>query len=158
MGGRRARRVSTAATFPIRWRRSLSSDRLQRVQGLDGALVGIQGLHEPMRQVGQGVSKLIISCGFRMALGAGCRNRHLLAIARGLRERTELYPCNRRCPSVDDATSQANTEHCGTRRLARKADLVAELLRDHMAHTAQLLIRGALDKPNEADWRARRDH
>jgi hypothetical protein len=55
--------------FPIPWRRSLSSDRLQRVQGLDGALVGVQGLHEPVGQVGHGVSQLTLSCGFPMALG-----------------------------------------------------------------------------------------
>ncbi len=52
------------------WRRSLSSDRLQRVQGLYGALVGVQGLHEPMGQIGQSIGKLSVSCGFRMALGA----------------------------------------------------------------------------------------
>ena len=53
----------------IRWRRSLASDRLQRLQGLDGALVGVQRLYEAMRQVGQGVGKLSVARGFRMALG-----------------------------------------------------------------------------------------
>ena len=53
----------------IRWRRSLSSDHLQRFQGLDGALVGVEGLYEAMRQVGQGIGKLSVARGFRMALG-----------------------------------------------------------------------------------------
>ena len=35
----------------------------------DGALVGVQRLYEAMRQVGQGVGKLSVARGFRMALG-----------------------------------------------------------------------------------------
>ncbi|MDR7303658.1 DNA-binding GntR family transcriptional regulator [Haloactinomyces albus] len=34
---------------------------------------------------------------------------------------------------------------------AREADTACELLRDHIAHTAQLVIRGASDEPNTAD-------
>ena len=51
-------------------RRSLPSDFLDRVKGLDGPLVGVQRLHQPMRQVGESISKLSVSCSLRMTLGA----------------------------------------------------------------------------------------
>lgn len=86
---------------------------------------------------------------FHLALLAGCRNRRLLAIARGLREEAELYlqwsvsfgrEPERDLPGEHRALLDAVS--------ARDAGLAAELLRDHIAHTAQLLIRGAPDEPN----------
>jgi hypothetical protein len=64
-GGKRIRRDS----FSARWRGSLSTDCLDRVQGLDGSLVGVEGLYKAMAQGGQGVGELSVSCGFRVALG-----------------------------------------------------------------------------------------
>ena len=57
------------ARFSPRRRGSPPTDSLDRVQGPDGPLVGIERLHEPMRQVGQGLSKFGVSSRFRVAFG-----------------------------------------------------------------------------------------
>ncbi len=86
---------------------------------------------------------------FHFALLAGCRNRRLLAMAHKLREEAELYlqwsVSFGREPNRDLAS-----EHRGLLDavVARDVERAAELLRDHIAHTAQLLIRGATDEPN----------
>lgn len=86
---------------------------------------------------------------FHLALLSGCHNRRLLDTARGLREEAELYlqwsvsfglEPDRDLPGEHRALLEAVT--------ARDADHAAELLRDHIAHTAGLLIRGAPDEPN----------
>lgn len=86
---------------------------------------------------------------FHHALLVGCPNRRLLATARQLREEAELYlqwsfsfghEPDRDIPGEHRALLEAAT--------ARKAERAAELLRDHIAHTAQLVIRGAPDEPN----------
>lgn len=86
---------------------------------------------------------------FHTALLAGCGNRRLLAMARGLREEAELYlqwsVSFGREPDRDVAGEhRALLDAVITRDAGRAADL----LRDHIAHTAQLLIRGAPDEPN----------
>jgi DNA-binding GntR family transcriptional regulator len=88
---------------------------------------------------------------FHGALLAGCGNRRLLATAGKLREEAELY----RQWSVSFG-GEPDRDLAGEHRaildaaLARDADLAAELLRDHIAHTAQVLIRCADDEPNRA--------
>ncbi|WP_326596618.1 GntR family transcriptional regulator [Streptomyces sp. NBC_01803] len=88
---------------------------------------------------------------FHLALLDGCRNRHLTAVARGLREEAALYlqwsVSFGREPDRDIAG-----EHRALLQAAvgRDADLAARLLREHIAHTARLLIRGATDQPNDA--------
>lgn len=77
---------------------------------------------------------------FHVALLAGCPNGRLLAIATGLREEAELY----RQWSVSighESDRDLPGEHHGLLMAAvnRDADLAAELLRDHITHTAQLL-------------------
>ncbi|WP_406464888.1 GntR family transcriptional regulator [Streptomyces sp. NBC_01622] len=86
---------------------------------------------------------------FHMALLAGCGNRRLHDTARALREEAELYrqwsvsfgqEPDRDLPGEHRALLEA--------AIARDPDLAAELLRDHIAHTAQLLISCAEDEPN----------
>lgn len=88
---------------------------------------------------------------FHYALLAGCRNRRLLATARGLREEAELYlqwsvsfgqEPDRDLPGEHRALLDAS--------LDRDAEGAAGLLRDHIAHTSRLLIRGAIDEPASA--------
>ena len=88
---------------------------------------------------------------FHLALLAGCRNRRLFASARALREEAELYlqwsvsfgnEPDRDLPGEHKALLDA--------ALSRDADRAAELIRDHIAHTAQLLISCAEDEPNRA--------
>ncbi|WP_134732102.1 GntR family transcriptional regulator [Amycolatopsis nivea] len=87
--------------------------------------------------------------GFHLSLFEGCRNRRLVATARGLREEAELY----RHWSVS-LGQEPDRDLAGEHKaileaaLARDADLAAERLRDHIAHTAQLLISCAEDEPN----------
>ena len=92
---------------------------------------------------------------FHQTLLAGCRNRRLLATAQALREEAELYlqwsvsfgqEPDRDLPGEHRALLEAAT--------ARDADLAAERLRDHIAHTAQLLIHGAPDEPNPSSGHA----
>ncbi|MBB4682610.1 GntR family transcriptional regulator [Amycolatopsis jiangsuensis] len=86
---------------------------------------------------------------FHRALLAGCPNRRLLSTARGLREEAELYlhwsVSFGHEPDRDVASEHRALVEAAT---ARDADRAAELLRDHIAHTAQLVIRGAPDEPN----------
>ncbi|MFD4559873.1 GntR family transcriptional regulator [Streptomyces sp. NPDC058469] len=88
---------------------------------------------------------------FHMALLAGCGNRRLHGTARALRKEAELYrqwsvsfgqEPDRDLPGEHRALLEA--------AIARDPDLAAELLRDHIAHTAQLLISCAEDEPNTA--------
>lgn len=87
--------------------------------------------------------------GFHQALLAGCPNRRLLASARRLREEAELYlqwsVSFGQEPDRDLAAEHRALLEAAT---ARDADTACELLRDHIAHTAQLVIRGASDEPN----------
>ncbi|WP_326599001.1 GntR family transcriptional regulator [Streptomyces sp. NBC_01803] len=89
---------------------------------------------------------------FHLALLDGCRNRRMLSIARALREEAELY--------LHWSVSFGQEPHrdiVGEHRdllaaaVARDADLAARLLREHIAHTARLLIRGAVDAPPEPE-------
>ncbi|REF00706.1 GntR family transcriptional regulator [Thermomonospora umbrina] len=86
---------------------------------------------------------------FHLALLDGCRNNRLLATARALREEAELY----RQWSVSFG-QEPDRDLAGEHRamldaaVARDVDLAARLLRDHIAHTAQLLIICAADVPN----------
>ncbi|POM23311.1 HTH-type transcriptional repressor CsiR [Actinomadura rubteroloni] len=83
---------------------------------------------------------------FHLALLDGCGNRRLLNTARSLREEAELY----RQWSVSFG-QERDRDIPGEHRalldaaIARETDLGAERLRDHIAHTARLLIRGATD-------------
>ncbi|MEU6148275.1 GntR family transcriptional regulator [Streptomyces sp. NPDC047081] len=86
---------------------------------------------------------------FHQALLAGCGNQRLLDTARGLRQEAELYlqwsvsfgnEPDRDLPGEHRALLDA--------ALARDADHAQGLLRDHIAHTAQLLISCASDQPN----------
>ncbi|WP_019630527.1 GntR family transcriptional regulator [Actinomadura atramentaria] len=87
---------------------------------------------------------------FHFALLDGCANRRLRTAARSLREEAELY----RHWSVSfgrEPDRDIAGEHRGLveAAVARDADLGAERLREHIAHTARLLIRGATDAPRE---------
>jgi DNA-binding GntR family transcriptional regulator len=88
---------------------------------------------------------------FHHALVAGCRNRRLRAMARGLREEAELYlqwsVSFGREPDRDLPGEHRALLHAA---IGRDADRAADLLRDHIAHTAQLLISCAADEPNPA--------
>ncbi|MFC6880808.1 MULTISPECIES: GntR family transcriptional regulator [Actinomadura] len=85
---------------------------------------------------------------FHLALLEGCRNRRLLATARAMREEAELY----RQWSVSFG-QEPDRDIAGEHRalldaaIARDGDLAAERLREHIAHTAGLLIRNATDAP-----------
>jgi DNA-binding GntR family transcriptional regulator len=86
---------------------------------------------------------------YHLALLAGCPNRRLLDTARGLREEAELY----RQWSVSlghEPDRDLAGEHRGIldSAITRDAELAADRLRDHIAHTAQLLISCAEDAPN----------
>ncbi|MEV6060813.1 GntR family transcriptional regulator [Nocardia asteroides] len=88
---------------------------------------------------------------FHNALLAGCTNRRLLGTACALRQEAELY--------LQWSVSFGNEPHrdvAGEHRalldaaVSRDADRAHGLLRDHIAHTAQLLISCASDEPNAA--------
>lgn len=86
---------------------------------------------------------------YHVALLAGCPNRRLLNTALALREEAELY----RQWSVSlghEPDRDIAGEHRGIldAAITRDADLAADRLRDHIAHTAQLLITCADDDPN----------
>ena len=85
---------------------------------------------------------------FHIALLAGCPNRRLVTVACSLRQEAELY---RRWsvslghePDRDIAGEHRAILHAA---LERDPELAAERLRDHIAHTAQLLISCAEDEP-----------
>jgi len=85
---------------------------------------------------------------FHEALIGGCLNRRLTAIARSLREEGELY----RQWSVSlggRSRDRAAADHRELLEpaLASDADIAAERLGAHIAHTADLLIRCATDAP-----------
>ncbi|GAB3571008.1 GntR family transcriptional regulator [Amycolatopsis endophytica] len=88
---------------------------------------------------------------FHQALLAGCPNRRLLTAARALREEAELY-LQWSVSFGTEPDRDLPAEHAGLldAATARDADRACELLRDHIAHTAQLVIRGAPDEPNTA--------
>lgn len=86
--------------------------------------------------------------GFHLALLAGCRNGRLLGMTRTLRREAELY--RRWSVSLGhEPDRDIAGEHRGILDAAteRDADLAAERLRDHIAHTTQLLISCAEDEP-----------
>ncbi|WP_236793726.1 GntR family transcriptional regulator [Amycolatopsis sp. GM8] len=86
---------------------------------------------------------------FHLALIDGCTNRRLLSTARNLREEAELY----RQWSVSFG-QEPDRDLAGEHRalleaaIGRQAEQAAQLIRDHIAHTAQLLISVATDEPN----------
>ncbi|WP_328609717.1 GntR family transcriptional regulator [Amycolatopsis sp. NBC_00345] len=88
---------------------------------------------------------------FHTALLAGCRNHRLLATATGLREEAELY-LQWSVSFGQEPDRDLTGEHQALldAAVARDADRAAALLRDHIAHTAQLLISVATDEPNQA--------
>lgn len=92
---------------------------------------------------------------FHESLLEACDNKRLLAMAMSLREEAELY---RRWSVAlgDEPHRDIAGEHKAMldAALSRDADLVAQLLRDHIAHTAQLLISCAEDEPADGVERA----
>ena len=86
---------------------------------------------------------------FHRALLAGCRNRRLLETAQSLRDEAELY----RQWSVSlghEPDRDVAAEHRALLEytLARDTDAAVAQLREHVAHTARLLISVAADEPN----------
>ena len=94
---------------------------------------------------------------FHGALLAGCTNRRLLDTAQALREEAELY----RQWSVSFG-QEPDRDIAGEHRalleaaIGRRAEEAASLLREHIAHTAKLLISVAVDAPSPAQERPRR--
>lgn len=86
---------------------------------------------------------------FHLALLAACPNQRLLAMARGLREEAELY-LHWSVSFGREPDRDVVGEHRALldAAIARDADLAGELLADHIAHTAGLLISCASDEPN----------
>jgi len=86
---------------------------------------------------------------FHRALLAGCRNRRLLESAQALRDEAELY----RQWSVSlghEPDRDVAREHrlLLEHTIARDTDTAVAQLREHVSHTARLLIRVASDEPN----------
>ncbi|MFF3585110.1 GntR family transcriptional regulator [Streptomyces mirabilis] len=88
---------------------------------------------------------------FHEALLSGCRNHHLLATARALRQEAELY-LQWSVSIGDESHRDLASEHGAILDavVARDAERAVELIRDHIAHSAQLLISCASDEPNRA--------
>ncbi len=86
---------------------------------------------------------------FHAALLAGCGNQRLVDTARSLRQEAELY-LQWSVSFGTEPDRDLGTEHRQILEatIARDADRAQALLRDHIAHTASLLIRGAADEPN----------
>lgn len=78
-----------------------------------------------------------------------CRNQRLIDTARSLRQEAELY-LQWSVSLGNEPGRDLAAEHRALldAALARGADHAQELLRDHIAHTAQLLISCAPDQPN----------
>lgn len=78
---------------------------------------------------------------FHHALLAGCRNQRLHTIAKALRAEAELYV---QWSVQFDPTRDVDGEHRALLDAAinRDAERAAELIREHIAHTSQLLIDG----------------
>jgi DNA-binding GntR family transcriptional regulator len=78
---------------------------------------------------------------FHMALLAGCGNRRLAEMAQGLRAETELY---RRwaAPFLHENDRDPAAEHQALAQavIDRDSELGAQLLRDHIAFTTQMLL------------------
>ncbi|MTD58420.1 GntR family transcriptional regulator [Amycolatopsis pithecellobii] len=78
---------------------------------------------------------------FHAALLAGCGNRRLIEITRGLRAETELY---RRwaAPMLEENERDPGAEHKALAEVAvhRDIDRGVELLQDHIAFTTQMLL------------------
>ncbi len=72
---------------------------------------------------------------FHLALPAGCPNRRVLRAAGALREEAELY----RQWSVSRSSTDEHLALLGA-ALDRDAGRAADLLREHIAHTARLLV------------------
>ncbi|WP_020389716.1 GntR family transcriptional regulator [Kribbella catacumbae] len=88
---------------------------------------------------------------FHHALLAGCRNGRLLSMALALRQEAELY-LHWSVSLGDEPHRDIAGEHLALLEaaLSHDADRAKDLLRDHIAHTAQLLISCAPDEPNLA--------
>lgn len=89
---------------------------------------------------------------FHLALLAGCRNTRLVNTACTLRREAELY--RRWSVSLGhEPDRDIAGEHRGILEAAveRDAETAAERLRDHIAHTTQLLISCAEDEPLTSD-------
>ncbi|MFJ8026200.1 GntR family transcriptional regulator [Streptomyces sp. NPDC096311] len=86
---------------------------------------------------------------FHSALLSGCRNQRLLATARALRHEAELY-----LQWSVSFGNEPDRDLVGEHRtildavVERDADRAVALIREHIAHTAQLLISCASDEPN----------
>ncbi|WP_262699537.1 MULTISPECIES: GntR family transcriptional regulator [Streptomyces] len=86
---------------------------------------------------------------FHTALLSGCSNRRLLATARALRHEAELYLQWSVSFGNEPARDLAGEHRAILEAVVeRDADRAAELIRDHIVHTAQLLISCASDEPN----------
>ncbi|WP_405014671.1 GntR family transcriptional regulator [Kitasatospora sp. NBC_01539] len=85
---------------------------------------------------------------FHLALLVGCTNRRLLDVALGLREEAELYR-QWSAPHGRERHRDLAAEHRDLLEAVvdREAGRAVELIRDHIAHTAQLLITCAEDEP-----------
>ncbi|MFI1920114.1 GntR family transcriptional regulator [Nocardia sp. NPDC020380] len=89
---------------------------------------------------------------FHRALLAGCRNQRLIDTARSLRQEAELY-LQWSVSLGNEPGRDLAAEHRALldAALARDADHAQELLREHIAHTARLLISCAPDQPNQEE-------
>jgi DNA-binding GntR family transcriptional regulator len=102
---------------------------------------------------------VVAHAAFHNALLAGCDNRRLLATARSLRDEAELY--RRWSVSLGhepDRDLPGEHRHLLDVALTRDADLAANRLRDHIAHTTQLLLTGADDEPTPTNHDEPADH
>jgi DNA-binding GntR family transcriptional regulator len=78
---------------------------------------------------------------FHLALLTGCGNQRLLNTARSLRQEAELYlHWSVSFGNEPDRDIPGEHRQLLDAAIARDADRAQELLRDHIAHTAQLLI------------------
>lgn len=93
----------------------------------------------------------VAHAGFHAALLSGCGNQRLVGMARSLRQEAELYlQWSVSFGTEPDRDLPGEHRRILEAAVARDADRAAELLRDHIAHTAQLLITCAPDEPNVA--------
>jgi DNA-binding GntR family transcriptional regulator len=84
---------------------------------------------------------------FHLALVDGCTNRRLLNVARTLREEAELYRQWSVSFGQEPERDLAGEHHALLEAaVGREPELAARLMRDHINHTAQLLISVAVDE------------